>query len=107
MALMWRSIVHFVTRIDDRWYVSVPGWGLQALVGLKIDEIPEFILGKVEDGFRCFAKVNLGEEDPLNLRFEDWETPILCEMCKRGVFTGAGFDLLTLKCCKCGCLVKN
>lgn len=40
--------------------------------------MPEQIWQEAREGVRCFAKVNLGEEDPLNLRFEEWEPSDNC-----------------------------
>jgi hypothetical protein len=73
--MMFRSLVCFEVERDDYWYVCVPGWGLQALIGVITTDLPDFIRENIQPGFRCYAKINLGEEDPLNVRFENWELP--------------------------------
>lgn len=75
----WRSLISFEVKIDDRWYVQVSGWGLHALISLHEKEVPDFIMDRAEVGVRCYAYVNLSEEDPMNLVFEKWELGPECE----------------------------
>ena len=92
----------FQTRIDDRWFVSLPGWSPSVLIGLPVDFLPRDILSKAEPLFRCYAKVNTGEDDPFNLIFEDWEIPELCNNCGRGAFEATGdFSNFKMRCLNC------
>jgi len=96
----WRSLVCFELQRDDRWYVCNPSWGLHALIGIKLDEIPDFILDKAEPGMRCYAYCNLSEADPLNLFFEKWELGPECE-CGGVVFSCRPPEYDQLVCDKC------
>lgn len=107
---MYRSLIHFVLRQDDLWYVSLPCWGPYALIGIRHDDLPDFIQAKVEPNFRCYARSNINEENPLRLIFTDWELGLICVMCKSGTFStiqSEGLYLPYLKCDHCGCRWDN
>lgn len=97
---MWRTLVSFEVKIDDRWYVQVPEWGLHALISLYDKNVPDFILDKAEVGMRAIAHVNLGEENPLNLVFEQWEPSDECK-CGGVVFSSRSPEYDQLICEKC------
>lgn len=70
---MYRTLIRFVVRVDDCWYVAIPAWGLHALIGLKKENIPKFIWDQALPNKRLHAMVNLSEIDPVLLSFQDWE----------------------------------
>ena len=70
---MYRTLIRFVVLADKRWYVAVPAWGLHALIGIRVEDLPKQIRSVAKPGMRCHAKVNIGTEANYELAFEDWE----------------------------------
>jgi len=70
----WRTLV----RIDDvetnlNVYVIVPGWNSQEAIALNMNNLPDKLQKCIKPEMRLFVRVNIGNENPNELFFKDWE----------------------------------
>jgi CheY-like chemotaxis protein len=69
----WRTLI----RIDDikakNLYIIIPGWNSQQVIALNMNNLPIGLQKKVKPDMRCFAKVNIGNDNPNELFIKDWE----------------------------------
>lgn len=96
----WRTLIHFVVREYDKWYVGLPAWGHHAIIGIEDADIPDFVRNKIEPNMRCYAHANLGEDNPYDLFFEKWELGPECE-CGGVVFGCRPPEYDQMYCTKC------
>jgi hypothetical protein len=58
------------------FYVAIPGWDSKEIVRLPLDLIPYRRRRLIKPGFRFFASVNKGAEQPEALFFNNFEFPV-------------------------------
>lgn len=58
---------------DDLWYMLVPAWDRYVAVAVRTSELPDNIRAVAHSGYRCYACVNIDEDDAFKIIFEDWE----------------------------------
>lgn len=70
----WRTQIKVVDVREDekRFFVEIPAWS-STVVPLKYRGVPSFITGRLREGWRCRAYVNLGAEELIDLYVCDWE----------------------------------
>jgi hypothetical protein len=71
----WRTqvVVERVDSADQTVLVSVPGWPIEESIRLRQIDFPDGTQQKFKVGFRCYAQVNIGVENPDRLFFTQWE----------------------------------
>lgn len=74
----WRTLVQ-VADIDTQINpnkpladVVIPAWDANQIIRLLIDDIGESVRGKIQQGYRCHARVNLGADRQEDIFFTDW-----------------------------------
>ena len=58
------------------FYVAIPGWDSKEIIRLPLDLVPYRRRRLIEPGFRFFASVNKGAEQPEALFFTKFEFPL-------------------------------
>ena len=76
---LWRTQIVVESDIGSRglFTVSLPAWQCDDLVTVSAAELTDEMRSYIRKGFRCFARANIGTDDPTALRIEGW-----------GLFTG-------------------
>jgi hypothetical protein len=72
----WRSQVHFLYRDDvnnDAYFVELPGWSRSETLKVRLSKLPPDVAARVRDGYRTFARANLGTEDVERIYLDEWE----------------------------------
>jgi hypothetical protein len=72
----WRTQVHFLSKdedLKDTFFAEIPGWALNDVVRVCLDDLPPAVAKKVQEDFRCYAYANLGAESAEELYLCDWE----------------------------------
>lgn len=72
----WRAQVHFLYRDDivtDAYFVELPGWSGSEILKVRLSMLPSDVAERVNDGYRTFARVNLGTEDVERIYLDEWE----------------------------------
>jgi CheY-like chemotaxis protein len=70
----WRTLIRVVEDRPEekRFFVEIPAWS-STVVPLRYTGVPESVTGKLGEGWRCRAKVNLGAEELHDLYVCEWE----------------------------------
>lgn len=74
----WRTLVRIEdidsSISDDNPYIEfvLPTWDRNRVIRMPKNDFPKELHAKLEPGYRCYAKVNTGAEQPEDLYF-DWE----------------------------------
>lgn len=72
----WRTLVHFLDTDPgntDTYFIDVPGWGIDEVLRVRVEDLPEPLRSVVVPGFRCHAKANLAAELSEDLYLTEWE----------------------------------
>ena len=72
----WRSQVHFLSEDEESpgiYFAEVPGWDLNEIIRVRLDNLPPAVRKQVGPEFRCYAYVNLGAESYVDLYLYNWE----------------------------------
>lgn len=71
----WRSqlVVERVNDEDGTFDVYIPAWELEELIRLRLNDLPEALKPRVQEGFRTHAQVNLGAQTSDRLFVTEWE----------------------------------
>lgn len=75
----WRALVKVedVDRVinENNPFVefTLPGWDSSAVIRLLLSDMPKKMHDRIEPGYRCHVKSNIGAESQEELYFEDWE----------------------------------
>lgn len=73
---LWRTQVVIREVLPDHtppsFFVDIPAMGTEE-VELEISSLPENLRGKLREGARWHARVNIGTDDMSALLFEEWE----------------------------------
>ena len=72
---LWRTqiVVETDADADGLFTVSLPAWQRDDHVGVSLAQLSDEMGSYIRKGFRCFARANIGTDDPAALRIENWE----------------------------------
>jgi hypothetical protein len=72
----WRTLVHFLDEDPGNsgtYFIDVPGWDVDEVLRVRLEDLPGLVRSSVAPGFRCHAQANLAAELSEDLYLSEWE----------------------------------